>query len=354
MINLLILLCFIFQIVFSLPAFSLPAPALSTEYDNAIPVTVKALQQLVFHPLKKAPAQVVTLQNSLLSSEISALVKKVHVQVGDKITKDQLLVTLECDDYELNKQQLAAEKEALTADYQFAVYQFERSEKLLKNNNVSQELYHRQEAGLKKLAAQIQLLHSKIKQADNVISRCRIKAPFNGVVAQRLINRGENTAPRTPLIQLIDVDNLEVEVQVPIVVVDDLDYKALDFIYRKQRYPVAIRAVIPSIETRARHQRVRLSFVDKKALPDAFGVVEITKRELHIPANYLLKRNTQVGLFVLQEITQGHNEKIFKARFYALKDALIGRSAMVDLPLNSQIIIEGRHALNDGDSVIVQ
>lgn len=354
MINFFILLCFIFQLVFSLPAFSVPENPLSTDYDNAIPVTVKALQQLVFHPLKKAPAQVVTLQNSLLSSEISALVERVHVQVGDKIVKGQLLVTLECADYELNKQQLAAEKEALTADYQFAAYQFERSEKLLKNNNVSQQLHRGQAASLKKLSAQIQLLQSKIKQAGNNISRCQIKAPFNSVVVQRLINRGENTAPGTPLIQLIDVDNLEVEVQVPIVVVDDLNYKALDFVYRKQHYPVVIRAIIPSIETRARHQRVRLSFVDKKALPDAFGVVEITKRELHIPANYLLKRNTQVGLFVLQEVTERYNKKIFKARFYAVKDAQIGRSAMIDLPLSSQIIIEGRHALHDGDTVIVQ
>jgi len=74
----------------------------------------------VFQPLKKVPARVVSLQSSLLSAEISALVENVHVQIGDRVVKDQLLVTLECDDYKLNKQQLLAEKKALDADYDFA------------------------------------------------------------------------------------------------------------------------------------------------------------------------------------------------------------------------------------------
>ena len=121
--------------------------SLSVMAEDALPVTVKTVQQLVFHPVKKAPAQVVTLQNSLLSAEIAALVNNVHVQVGDTIDKDQLLVTLECDDFELNKQQLIADKGALEADREFAEYQFERSEKLLKSKNISQELHRRQAAG---------------------------------------------------------------------------------------------------------------------------------------------------------------------------------------------------------------
>jgi len=341
--------CLFFVLLICLPLSSLQVRA-----DHVIPVTVKTLQQLVFHPVKKAPAEVVTLQNSLLSSEISALVENVHVQVGDRVLKDQLLVTLECDDYELKKQQLIAEKQALQADLVFAAYQFERSGKLLKSKSVSQETHRRQAAEVKKLEAKIQLLHSKIQQSDKNISRCGIKAPFTGVIAERMINIGENVVRRTALIRLIDVDNLEVEVQVPIVMIDDLDYKSLNFVYRDHYYPLEMRAIIPSIETRARHQRVRLRFVDKKALPAAFGVVEITRSELKIPTNYLVSRQSQVGIFLLKKVSDEQSKTHYKAHFHSLKNALIGRAASVDLPLESQIIIEGRHALNDGDSVIVQ
>ncbi len=313
--------------------------------QSNIPVTVKPLEQLVFHPVKKAPAQVVTLQNSLLSSELSALVEEIHVQIGDVVVKDQLLVRLECDDYELTKEQLTAEKKALEAERNFASYQFERSKKLIKSKSVSQEAHRRQTMRVTKLSSQIQSLAAKIRQSEKMISRCEIKAPFSGVIAERLINIGESVAVHVPMIRLIDIDNLEVEVQVPIVVVDDLDYTALNFIYRNKLYPLKLRAVIPSIETRARHQRVRLSFVEKKALPDAYGVVEITLRAMHIPANLLVTRNAQVGIFLLN--------KSNKAYFYALKGALTGRTAAVDLPLTTQIIISGRNALADGQVVSI-
>lgn len=318
--------------------------------NDVIPVTVKPLQQLVFHPVKKVPAQVVSLQSSLLSAEVSALVKNVHVQIGDRVLKEQLLITLECDDYELNKQLLIAEKHALEAEYNFASYQYQHSKKLIKTNSVSQEEHRRQTSEVNRLAAQKRLLATKIQQAEKTISRCRIKAPFAGVIARRLIHIGENAAPRTPLLRLIDVDNLEVEVQMPIVLVDDLDYTALNFIYRNQAYPLTLRAIIPSIETRARHQRVRLSFIDKKTLPDAYGMVEMTLRRMTIPANYLISRNNQLGLFILKETDAKH----LTAHFYRLKNALPGRSATIDLPLESKVIIAGRHALSDGQKVVIQ
>ncbi|MCW8928677.1 MAG: efflux RND transporter periplasmic adaptor subunit [Gammaproteobacteria bacterium] len=325
--------------------------------DNTIPVTVKPLEQLVFHPVKKAPAQVVTLQNSLLSSEISALVDKIYVQIGERVEKYQLLISLECDDYELNYQQIISEKNVLLAERQFTDYQFERSKKLIKSNSVSKEAHKRLSTKVAKNSAQIQLLNNKLKQSEKNISRCQIKAPFSGVIAERLVHLGEHVSPHTPLARLIDTENLEVEVQVPIVLIDNIDYSSLNFIYRNKQYPLKIRAIIPSIETRARHQKVRLSFLSEKTLPDAYGIVEITLRAMHIPANYLVSRNSQTGIFLLKKLNNTENhineaeEGLFKAQFYPIDNALTGRAAIIDLPLNTEVIISGRNALSDGQHV---
>ncbi|MCU7940725.1 MAG: efflux RND transporter periplasmic adaptor subunit [gamma proteobacterium symbiont of Bathyaustriella thionipta] len=334
--------------------FILPNGAKSSN-EEAIPVTVKPLGQLVFHPVKKVPAQVVSLQSSLLSAEVSALVEKVHVQIGDQVVKEQLLITLECDDYENNKQLLVAEKQALDAEYNFADYQYQRSKTLLKSNSVSKETHRRQSTEVTRLSAQQRLLQIKIQQSEKTISRCYIKAPYSGVIARRMIHIGENVAPGSPLIKLIDIDNLEVEVQVPVVLVDDLDYLSLNFIYRNEAYPVKLRAIIPSIETRARHQRVRLSFTDKKTLPDAYGMVEITLRRMNISANYLVSRNNQLGLFLIKEKTaEETGNKYFIADFHTLKNALPGRAATIELPLDSRVIIAGRYVLNNGQNVVIQ
>lgn len=314
--------------------------------QEVIPVTVQPLSELLFYPLKKAPARVVSLQNSRLSSQLSALVKSVEVQVGDSVKKNQLLVRLECDDYELAREQLQAEKKSLQADARFARYQFERSKKLLKSKSVSEESYQQQLSLVRKLDARLQLLDSKIKQAEKNIDRCQIKAPFDGVITQRLIHTGENVSPGTSLLRLMDTRNLEVEVQVPVMLVNSLNYKALNFVYHNHRYPLKIRAVVPSIETRARHQRVRLSFSTEKAQPNAFGTVEITLQEQHVPANVLVKRNNQFGIFIVKTTPDGHTY----ARFHPLKNALTGRSAKIDtntLPLNTRVIIQGRQALTN-------
>ena len=318
--------------------------------QEIIPVTAGPLSELLFHPVKKAPARVVSLQNSQLSSQLSALVRSVEVQVGQRVKKGQLLVILECDDYEFRRDQLEAEKKSLLADLQFARYQYQRSRKLLQTKSVSEESHQQLLANLHKLEARLQLLESKIQLAKKNISRCRITAPFDGVITQRLIHAGENVAPGTPLLRLMDTDNLEVEVQVPVVLIDSLNYRALNFVYRNHYYPLTIRAVVPSIETRARHQRVRLSFTAEKALPNAFGMVEIILQEQHIPANLLVSRNNKMGIFIVTMMPDGQTI----ARFHSLQNALTGRSAAIkpdELPPDTKVIIQGRQALKDGQPI---
>ncbi len=321
--------------------------------QEIIPVTVQPLSELLFHPVKKAPARVVCLQNSQLSSQLSALVQAVAVQVGQRVKKGQLLVKLECDDYQIRREQLQAEKKSLQADWQFARYQYQRSKKLLQSKSVSEESYQQLRAKVHQLEARQKLLDSKIKLAQKNIDRCQIKAPFDGVITQRQIHAGENVAPGTPLLRLMNTDDLEVEVQVPVVLVDSLNYRALNFVYRNHDYPLTIRAVLPSIETRARHQRVRLNFGAEKALPNAFGIVEITLQEQHIPANVLVSRNNKTGIFVIEKTSGGHSI----ARFQPLKNALTGRSAAIKPGKpnhNTNVIIQGRQAVNDGQPVIIK
>jgi len=95
---------------------------------------------------------------------------------------------------------------------------------------------------------------------------------------------------------------------------------------------------------------VRLSFVAEKTLPDAYGMVEIVLRKKQLPANYLVSRDKHLGLFILKKNTQQQ----WLAQFYMLKNALPGRAADIDLPMDTQVIIAGRHALHDDQKVQLQ
>lgn len=83
------------------------------------------------------------------------------MQVGQRVKKGQLLVILECDDYELRRDQLQA-------DLQFSRYQYQRSRKLLQTKSVSEESHQQLLANLHKLEARLQLLDSKIQLAKKI------------------------------------------------------------------------------------------------------------------------------------------------------------------------------------------
>jgi RND family efflux transporter MFP subunit len=320
---------------------------LHADQKQPIPVTVKPLKSLLYHPVKQAPAKVVTLNDSVISAEISAVVESIPVEVGFRVKKNQVLATLDCSDYELNKQQLESEQKALKADQAFARFQYDRSSSLLESKSISREIFRRHRSSLNKISAQLELLAIKIKQADKMISRCQIKAPYDGVILHKLADVGEGVNLNSPLIRMIDTDSLEVEAQAPLELIDELQRKSLNFVYRQQKYPLQLRVIMPNIETQSRHQRVRFNFIDEKAPANAFGFIELTIEQDFIPSNYLLKRNNQAGIFYFDR-----SQSV--ARFVPLKGALIGRDAKIELPEDTQIIIDGRNALEDGQSVTIR
>ncbi len=360
-------------VISSLYGFS-PAQAQTpaAEKPKPLTVTVRTFEQLAFHPLKKAPAYVVILKDSLLSSQLNASVRNIHVEVGDQVKPGQLLLDLDCDDYLWQEQELEADKDALKAGYDFTQYQFERSKKLLKTKSVSEESHRNKAADLKNLNAKITALDIKIKKARKNIRRCEIHAPFGGVISERSINQGEYVVPGSPLLRLININDLEVEVQVPITVVNEFDYKSLDFVYREEQFPVTLRAIIPGIETRARHQLVRLEFTGKKAPPNAFGMVHVELKTLQLPANVLVQRGGKTGIFILEKdphqmaaelqvqtpLQASEQQSVplqtATAVFYPLEQALIGRPASAELAPDTLIVLQGRQALEHGKRVIIK
>jgi hypothetical protein len=72
-----------------------------------------------------------------------------------------------------------------------------------------------------------------------------------------------------------------------------------------------------------------------------------------LPASLLSRRNEMLGVFVavltVQKADQASDHAV--ARFVELKSALEGRPSPIELPITTQIIVEGRHQLSSGDAI---
>jgi RND family efflux transporter MFP subunit len=311
--------------------------------DKIVYIRSEAFSELKFYPLKKAPAKVSGLSTSTLNSEISSIVDKVHVLAGDKVKKGDVLIRLNCDDFSYQLLELSALKEETQANLSLKKYQLARSTKLYKSKNISEIELKTDQANVKVLKSKLKSIHAKTQLAKKNISRCDIKAPFSAIILQRLVNQGEMVITAQKLLEITSPEQSEVIVQLPIELLDKINISESFFVYRENKYPVTLRAKLPTIETRARHQQLHFSFtaVDKPLI-NAFGELHVKLADSFLPAELLVIRENQSGLFLLKEN---------KAVFLAVPDTKPGRPFSISLPDETQIIIEGLENLLDGQLV---
>ncbi len=318
---------------------------LSSATLAATTVVVKPLSDLLVETVLSAPAQVVNDNHATISSRLSANVEKVLVSVGDQVEAGQALVKLECRDYLLAKQQSQSAIKSLQAQTRLARQQLSRAEKLLKQRNASLELRDQRRAELSSLIAQEEGAKVGLSSAELAVERCTLKAPFSGAVTARIASEGDLVAPGSPLLKVLGDEYLEVSANLTepqIVNVGDLE--KIYFQASNDRYPLALRAVIPFVDKRARTQEVRFTFAKQAALTGSSGRVVWQEPYGRLPIQYVVSRKGQLGLMQLEN---------GKARFVVLPNAVEGQAPQVELPLDQLIIVEGQHGIEAGQDVIV-
>jgi hypothetical protein len=93
----------------------------------------------------------------------------------------------------------------------------------------------------------------------------------------------------------------------------------------------------------ARTREARFKFGKTAPAPGSNGVLRWRDPRAFVPADYLVRRNKQLGVFVVN----GQN-----ARFVSLADAQEGRPALAAaLPSETRIVTDGRFTLQDGMAV---
>lgn len=290
-----------------------------------------------------APAEVVQRDHPVLSSRITGQVENVAVQVGDAVDAGAVLMQLDCADYQLQHQLRNAEQVALVAQHRLAKQQLQRAQQLLKQRNASRELYDQRKAALARLQAQLEGSEARLALAALSVSRCDIRAPFAGVVTARLASTGSYVVEGAGLIRLLRLDGLEVRAALSTTEEAALRQAAEFWLHvDNKNYPLQLRTVLPHVDNRARTRTVLLDFVDNTALAGSRGRLVWQDGRQQLPPRYRVQRGERVGLMLW---TEG------KAQFYPLPAAIEGQPAVVDLPADTELIIEGQFSLRDGETV---
>lgn len=308
-----------------------------------VSVRTQTMAEVAIYPESAAPAVVVSLNDAPISAQVDALVVDVPVRVGDTVKAGAMLVKLACRDFELEQSRLKAERQAIQARLELAQWQLKQAETLAAQQTLPEEQVQEKRSQLAVLRGELAAHGARIEITDRQIAHCTVNAPFPGVVTARLIAVGQFASQGTALVRLLDITRPEVSAQVPSREVGALSQaKSLTFEHDGQRYPLNLRAVLPAIHTETGTQEVRLDFAGLSSEPGAAGRLIWQNGEPHVPAEYLVQRGGQLGVFIIAD---------GKAHFHVLPGSQSGRPAAISLPPETQLIVTGQFGLSEGMDV---
>lgn len=323
------------------------SPVNAEENDEAqtmlTPVSSTTLEQILFYPSREAPATVVSLNNSLISAEISGGILELLVQTGDEVKKDDVLAKIDCEPYEIAKQRANSALNSGYARNKYAKQRLGDAQRLRKSRTISADQLNMRSSEANALASEIGVFAADLKEAKRQITKCIVTAPYDAVVVARLASLGDYIRPGTGLVKLLDLNNLEVSAKIQQQDIDSLKVAGeITFIASGKAYLVTTRTVVPLVDSRIRSYEARLDFADKVAATGSAGRLRWTSDHVHIPADYLVKRNQQLGIFINKDGT---------AYFHVLNTMGNGLPAAIDLPENTEIITTGRYGLINGQAI---
>jgi macrolide-specific efflux system membrane fusion protein len=196
------------------------------EEARAVAVTRGTIEEVVTSQGKLEPKEYVD-----VGTQVSGQVKEIHAEIGDTVTKGQLLAEIdprvyqaqvEANEARLNslRAQLNQQKAQLT----LAEQNLKRNQSLFNVNAVSQQALQESEseaaaarAQLKSIEAQIQETESTLKGNRTNLSFTKIYAPMAGTVTTMPAREGQtlNANQSTPtILQIARLDTMTVRAQV--------------------------------------------------------------------------------------------------------------------------------------------
>jgi RND family efflux transporter MFP subunit len=185
-----------------------PVPVVLSAQDVAIAET-RTIGAAVLVSGNLDPADVVSVK-----AQIPGTVTRVSVDRGSRVSRGQVLATIEAQGIRGQAAGAAAQVAAARAQLSVAQQRLQASKKLFDAGAISSIEYRTAQANVEVAEAQVAAARAGSAGAYESAARATITAPITGIVSARMVNGGEAVNPGTDLFTVVDASQLELAGQV--------------------------------------------------------------------------------------------------------------------------------------------
>lgn len=186
-----------------------------TDNTPAIAVKVNQIEANTNSPFLSVSGKIQATNSADLSTRMMGYVNKVYVNVGDNVSKGQLLVSINNTDLQAKKAQVNAGITEATAAFNNAQKDYNRFKSLFANNSASQKELDDITANYDMAKARLEAANQMKNEINAQFAYSNITAPFNGTITSKNIEAGDMANPGIPLISIETPGNFEVTAMVP-------------------------------------------------------------------------------------------------------------------------------------------
>lgn len=161
-------------------------------------------------------------QRSDVTSDTQGKVINVMINRGDRVKLGQPVVQLDVRSAALGAREAKANLAAAKAQQQLADQECQRTKSLLDKGAITKSEYDRQMAQCTAALEQVAAVQARTQMMSKSVADGIVRAPFEGVVSEKMVSPGEWVAPGKPLFTLVDDDPLKVELSISEVAVTSI------------------------------------------------------------------------------------------------------------------------------------
>ncbi|MCH3881897.1 MULTISPECIES: efflux RND transporter periplasmic adaptor subunit [Tenacibaculum] len=185
--------------------------------DNSPAISVKTSQVAANSnsPFLSVSGKIQATNSADLSTRMMGYVNKVHVNVGDKVRKGQLLVSINNSDLQAKRAQVNAGITEANAALSNAKKDYNRFKNLFADNSASQKEMDDMTANYEMAKARVEGANQMKNEINAQFAYSNITAPFSGTVTSKNVEAGNMANPGVSLISIETPGNFEVMVMVP-------------------------------------------------------------------------------------------------------------------------------------------
>jgi len=186
----------------------LPLPAAAQMGGPAlVKVAVASVKDMASETL--VPGTVVSRNDARLSAEVEGRLTRV-ADVGTVVASGEVVAEIEGTALRLQMAELEAEVSRAEARLRFLESEEKRFEKLAQSNLAAITQLEQTQSDRDVAQGDLQVARARLEQTADRLARTGIKAPFDGIVVERLMTPGERAVVGSNVVRLVDQQNLEV------------------------------------------------------------------------------------------------------------------------------------------------